>query len=104
MLRGEIVSGVFLTICHNKGLNNATKAAIVLLAWNCEAVRDAVLECYRFLSASFISGKEAEMRVMRVGRSIDRAVWLAKRGGECQKLDPETMAGIQPKNLCCSVL
>jgi hypothetical protein len=42
-----------------------------------------------------VPGKEVEMRVMRVGRTIDRAVWLAKRGGECQKLDPEIMAGIQ---------
>ncbi|KAG0631247.1 hypothetical protein M758_1G238000 [Ceratodon purpureus] len=42
-----------------------------------------------------VSGKGVEMRVMRVGRTIDRAVWLAKHGGECQKLDPEIMAGIQ---------
>lgn len=30
--------------------------------------------------------EEAEMRVMREGRTIDRAVWLAKRGGGGNKL------------------
>lgn len=106
MPRGDILSDVFLNICYSKGLN--AKAAIVL-ARSCrqaKAERAEALECCRLLSAS-VSEKEAEMRVMRVGRTIDRAVWLAKRGGECQKLDPETMAGIQPlhiQNLCCCVL
>lgn len=27
------------------------------------------------------------MRVMREGKTIDRAVWLAKRGGHCKEPD-----------------
>lgn len=101
MLRGDF----FLSIWKNKDLEKTKKAAVVVLARSIQGVRGAVFErdCLLIL-ASFVSEKEAEMRVMRVGRTIDRAVWLAKRGGECQKLDPEIMAGIQPNNLCLFVL
>jgi hypothetical protein len=93
MLRSDVV----LTICHD---NKSAEAALV---WSCKAVGGGSAN-YRLLSATVVFGKKAEMRVMRVGRTFDRAVWLAKRGGECQKLDPETMAGIQPKSLRCCVL
>lgn len=48
--------------------------------------------------------EEVEMRVMQVGRTIDRAVWLAKRGGECQKLDPEITRHSTPGSSNCAQL
>lgn len=94
MPSGGIVRDVFFTACCNKGLDAEVG---IVLAWDCSdavAVRGSVFEGDRMLVG--VSVKGVEMRVMQVGRSIDRAVWLAKRGGECQKFDPERMAGIRP--------
>ena len=95
MPRGSIV-------CDRNRCNKGVEArAEILLARQATAQRGVFLE--RDCISVCVAGKGVEMRVMRVGRTIDRAVWLAKRGGECQKFDPETVAGINPlqmQNLC----
>lgn len=77
-----------------KDLKIKTVIVVVCCCSQSELVQGLILGSYQILAGG--SGKEVEMRVMRVGRTIDRAVWLAKRGGECQKFDPEIMAGIHP--------
>jgi hypothetical protein len=93
MWRGANFREFFLNNSLSKGLE---ATAGVVGACDCsqvEVVQGLDLGSNHILAG--VPGKEVEMRVMRVGRTIDRAVWLAKRGGECQKLDPEIMAGIQ---------
>lgn len=93
MWRGAHLREIFLKSSRSEGARAEAEVARACHWRQIKVVQGLVLGCSHFLVG--VSGKEVEMRVMRVGRTIDRAVWLAKRGGECQKLDPEIMAGIQ---------
>lgn len=105
MRRVGIPRRLFLLTSPIEGLKVTAAIVQVCGCSQAKAILSLVSDSYH--TWAFVFGKRAEMRVMRVGRTIDRAVWLAKRGGECQRLDPEIMAGIsflQNQNLYCCTL